>query len=590
LDARERRKLLLVFLSMVGSALLEVAGIASIMPFLALVGNPNLVEENATLHWVYTTLGFHSVNRFLALVGFGVLVVLVVSNAFMAFSNWAVLRFTWMRNYTLSRKLLAAYLYRPYSYFLTRNTSTMARNILGEVQQVIQGVLVPFLQILSRGLVVVFIAALLVAVNPTIALILMGSLGAIYCTMYFAVRRYVTRLGRDRLEANRYRFRFAAEAFGGLKTVKLRRAEDHFVGRYAAHAFRFADKTSRNAVVSAIPRYAMETLAFGGILVVTLYLLSTGQSLGQMLPMLGLYAFGGYRLLPSLQSLFSNAADIRFSTASLEAVEADLLEGQRLADERATLRKNVDPIVLRKALELRGVSYSYPGTSAPAVRNVDLTVPAGASVALVGRTGSGKTTIADLVLGLLEPSEGRLLVDGVEISGTDLPRWQQSLGYIPQDIYLYDDTVTRNIALGVPDAEIDMAAVERAARIANIHDFVVSELPQGYGTAIGERGLRLSGGERQRIGIARALYHDPSMLILDEATSALDGATEESVFDALRSAARARTSLIIAHRLTTVRDCDEICVVEDGRIIARGTYNLLIQSCPQFQEMAKGMA
>jgi ABC-type multidrug transport system fused ATPase/permease subunit len=274
----------------------------------------------------------------------------------------------------------------------------------------------------------------------------------------------------------------------------------------------------------------------------------------------------------------------------LEAVEADLREGQLLEDERATLRKNVAPIVLRKALELRGVSYSYPGTSAPAVRNVDLIVPAGSSVALVGRTGSGKTTIADLVLGLLEPSEGRVLVDGVEISGTDLPRWQQSLGYIPQDIYLYDDTVTRNIALGVPDAEIDMAAVERAARIANIHDFVVSELPQGYETAIGERGLRLSGGERQRIGIARTLYHDPSMLILDEATSALDGATEESVFDALRSAARARTSLIIAHRLTTVRDCDEICVVEDGRIIARGTYNLLIQSCPQFQEMAKGMA
>jgi len=590
LDPRERRKLIFVFLGMLGAALLEVAGIASIMPFLALVGNPNLVHENEILRWLYTTLGFRSVNRFLLLVGFGVLAVLIVSNAVSAAANWALLRYSWMRNYTLSRRLLTAYLYRPYTYFLTRNSSTMARNILSEVQQIVEGILVPFLQILSRGLMVLFIAALLVAVNPSIALILMGTLGLAYGMMYFAVRRRLSVLGRERLEANRNRFRVAMEAFGGLKLTKLLHIEDDFVSRYAIHSFRYADRSSKNAVIGMLPRYALETLAFGGILVVTIYLLFTGQDLAQMLPLLGVYAFGGYRLLPALQTLFSSAAHIRFANASLEAIEEDLRVGEELGRERARTTRAAQPIALRKGLELRDVGFMYPETREFVVRGINLTVSVGASVALVGRTGSGKTTIADIVLGLLHPSEGQVLVDGCQITPENVSSWQRSLGYVPQDIFLCDDTVARNIALGVPEGNIDMEAVERAAKIACLHDFVVNELPHGYATAVGERGLRLSGGERQRIGIARALYSNPAMLILDEATSSLDGATEESVFQAIREAAKAKTSLIIAHRLATVRDCDEICVVEDGRIIARGTYNLLIQSCPQFQEMAKGMA
>ncbi len=587
LTRRERKRLGLVLGAMIGAAMFEAAGIASILPFLSLIGSPDLVQTNAILNWFYTTLGFRSVNRFLILVGFMVLAVLLISNFLSALTSWALLRFSWMRNNSLSLRLLTVYLGQPYPFFLTRNSSTLSRNILGEVQQVVQGILVPGMQMIAKGLVVLFILGLLVSVNPAIAAMVVVFLGSAYGVIYLIVRRRLTVIGKERLDANRNRFRTAAEAFGGFKIIKLLGIESYFVKRYAAHSFVYADRSARSAVIAMVPRYALETIAFGGILMVVLYLLLTGQDLAQMLPILGLYAFGGYRLIPALQAVFNGVANIRFATASLEALEEDLRDNSDIAQELRLPRALPEPLRLANRIELRHVSYRYPETSRSVVDDIDLTIPVGASVALAGRTGSGKTTIADLILGLIEPESGEILIDGVPLDRENVRSWQHSIGYVPQDIYLCDDSVVRNIAFGVPDEEIDREQVQRAAQIANIHPFIVNELPDGYDTTVGERGVRLSGGERQRLGIARALYRDPSFLVLDEATSALDGATEQAVYEAIRAATKAKTSLIIAHRLATVTDCDVICFIENGRIAAKGTYTELLEASPDFRRMAR---
>ncbi len=586
LTPRERRRLGLVFLGVTGAALLELVGVASIMPFLSVIGNPDVVQENAILNWLYTTFNFPSVNRFLLFLGLGVLVVLVASNVFRAVVHWALSRYSWMRNHSLSRRLLSVYLQRPYVFFLGQHSSTLGRNILAEVQQLTRGMVVPGLRMVAGLVVVLFLLGFLIAMDPVLAMVVVVAVGGSYGAIYLFVRRRLRRLGQDRVEANRQRFKITDEAFGGIKLLKLLGREREILDTFSPASYKFSSAMATVKVVREIPRYAIETAAFGGILVIVLYLLATRGDLGEILPLMGLYAFAGYRLMPAIQKAFSGMSEVRFNQAVLDALFDDL----RGVADSVPRKHGLEPFRVEQAIELRGVTFRYPEASGPAVEAIDLSVSTGSSIALVGRTGAGKTTVADIILGLLRPQEGSLFADGREITDELLPHWQRNLGYVPQEIYLTDDTVAANIAFAVPKDKIDMEAVERAAQIANIDRFITSELPHAYNTIVGERGVRLSGGERQRIGIARALYHDPQVLVLDEATSALDGSTEAAVFEAIDNVARTKTLIIIAHRLATVRGCDCVYLLEHGRIVAQGSYDQLIESSETFREMARGYA
>ncbi len=581
----ERRLLWLVFTGMLGSALLETAGVASIMPFLVVIANPNAVQDNNVLHWLFTTLGFSSVNWFLLFLGFLSLGALVLSNAMRALVTWGIVRFSWMRNHSLSLRLLDSYLHRPYTFFLNENTATLGRNILMETIGAVGGVLMPALQIVAKSMVLLCLMALIIAVNPVLSLVVTVVIGAMYGGIYLFLQRKIESAGRERMEANARRFKIAGEAFGGIKAVKLMGSEDTFVRSYSTHSFQCAKHNATAEVLSALPLYVLETVAFGGIILIVLYLIATQGDLAQVLPLIGLFAFAGYRMMPAMQQIYSGALSMRFNLAVLDTLHEALHAGGVTAGHRDV--RDIEPLPFRDRLELHAVSFQYPRTAEPVIHDLSLTIKAGSSVAFAGKTGSGKTTISDIILGLLPPAEGSLRVDGIEIGTENLWRWQRNLGYVPQDIYLQDDTIASNIAFGMADKKVDMVAVERAARIANIHDFIVGELPRGYETMVGERGVRLSGGERQRVGIARAMYHDPAVLVLDEATSALDGATERMVFTAIENIARVKTLIIIAHRLTTVRKCDVVYVIEDGRIIAQGTYDELLESNAKFQEMAR---
>jgi ABC-type multidrug transport system fused ATPase/permease subunit len=562
------------------------------MPFMALVSNPDAALQNPWVRGLYDGLGFESRQSFLVASGAAVLVLMTFSNAFSAFSTWLILRFSWLKHHALSERLLRGYLYQPYSYFLTHNTANLGKNILTEAQAVVEGVLVPAMTLLARLITAALVLGLLLAVNVGLALTIMAVLGGAYTAIYVAYRGRTQHMGRERTEANAARYKAAAEALGGIKDVKVLGREEEFMRRFTQPSLSFSVTMARGFAVAQLPRYALDSLAFGGILLIVLYMLVVRGDAAQVIPIVSLYAVAGYRLLPTLQAAFHALARIRFSAPALDELHRDLFGGAAVASAAsanpvAAEAPPAPPLPFEHEIAVHDLAFRYEGTTSRVLKGASLAVPRNRSVALVGSTGSGKTTLVDIVLGLLEPEEGRITVDGVPVTGANRPGWKRMLGYVPQQIFLSDDTIARNIAFGVPEGRVDRAAVERAARIAHLHDFV-RELPEGYETVVGERGVRLSGGQRQRIGIARALYHDPEVLILDEATSALDGITEDAVMQAIQELAHRKTIVLIAHRLRTVRHCDAIYLLERGRVAARGTYDELMESSAQFRSMAAG--
>lgn len=589
LETRERWQLLGLGACMLMMALLETVGVASILPFMQVVSNPEMVESNRWLSTLYDRLNFDSTRSFMFFLGVCVLILITINNGFSAFTTWLMYRFAWSQNHRLSARLLARYLARPYSFYLMQNTSGLSKNILSEVQIVIQGVMLAGLKFVCRVMIAILMIGLLAVVDHRLALFVGLVLGVAYGTIYVLLRRKQRRLGIERHFQNGRRYQMAAEALAGIKELKVLGRERGFLKRYRDPSWRFCRASASNQVVSALPRYALETIAFSGILLIILYSLRFAENVSQILPVLSLYVFAGYRLMPSLNEMFSTAVQMRFNRVALEDLHRDLREsledseGLPEPDTKEQVRAKLVP--LRNQIALRDASYRYPGAAVDSLDSITMMIESRQIVGIVGETGAGKTTLVDLILGLLERTSGTVEVDGVALVGEHRVAWRRSCGYIPQEIFLSDDSVRANIAFGIPSDLVDDETVKNAARIAQIHDFIET-LPEGYETEIGERGIRLSGGQRQRIGIARALYHDPDVLVMDEATSSLDGATEAAVMEMIHSLGRMKTLIVIAHRLSTVRACDVIYLLQEGRLVASGTHDELSISNRYFRTMA----
>ena len=582
LDATERRHFTLLFGMMLAMGVVDMAGVASILPFLAVLSNPDLVHDNAFLAAVHDGLGFTGTQGFLVFLGGVTFALVVVGQSFKALTLYWLNRFGKLREYSIGTRLLGGYLHRPYAWFLNRHSADLGKSILSEVAGVVGGALLPAMRILAQGIVVVCLVSLLLLVDPIAALVTALIVGGSYALIFTVARHYLSHVGRERLRANEERFRIAQEAMGGIKDVKLLGLEAGYLDRFRDPALRFARHQAAAQALAETPRFILEALVFGTMLLLLLVLLARAEGrLDAVLPVVGVYAFAGARLFPALQQLYASITHLSFSSPALEALHKDLVAGSFSIVAAAPA-----PLRLRDRLVLNGVCYTYPGADRPALAGLDLTIDANTTVGLVGASGAGKTTAVDVILGLLVPQHGHVVVDGVMLDDRNICDWQRSLGYVPQHIFLIDDTIAANIALGEEASEIDMAAVERAARLAELHDFVVEELSQGYATTVGERGVRLSGGQRQRIGIARALYRDPDVLIFDEATSALDNLTERALMDAVHNLAGAKTIVMIAHRLSTVRHCDTIFMLEHGRCTAAGTYDSLFERHDSFRELA----
>lgn len=574
LDPRDRNKVFLLALLMIINAFMQTAGIASIMPFLAVLSNPESIQQNRWLSAAYEYLGYDSSTRFLYFLGIAAFTVFLTATATQALTQWAITRFTHLQQYELSRRLMTDYLRRPYSFFLNRNSGDLAKTVLQETSQAISGALMPAMRLVSHVLLAAAIIALLLFIQPWLALVVAISLGSIYGIIYLIARTWLSKIGRDRVLANKERFTAAAEAFAGSKEIRLLGRERDYLERYRGPSKRFAQHQANSTLLQSLPQYGIEAIAFGGVLLLVLYLMGGDGSIENVLPIIGVYALAGRQLIPAFQRIFSTITALRFNTAAVDNVLDDL--GPKSDSTPLPNRTPPDkPLAPSHAITLDRITYHYPGSERPALDEISLTIPARTTVGFVGSSGAGKSTLVDLLLGLLSADQGELRIDEHPLTAGNTRQWQAAIGYVPQHIFLADQSVAANIALGLPENKIDHQAVERAARLANLHDFVSNELPQGYATIIGERGVRLSGGQRQRIGIARALYRDPPVLFFDEATSALDNATENAVMDAIHNLTGDKTIILVAHRLSTVRPCDCIYVMGHGKIVEQGHWDNL---------------
>lgn len=562
LRPRDRRRLALIALGLACAALFEVVGVVSVVPFLTLVGDPAAAGRIPYLAALRDGLGLTDDRTFLLATGAAALVAILTTSVVNAGLTFAQLRFTNLTGYGLARRLLARYIDREPPFFAHANSAELAKNVLSETDRLVVGVLTPTTVIASRSVSALAVVTFLIFYAPRLALILGGGFGGLYVALYLVMRMRLARLGARAVADNERRYRVVQETFGALTELKLYGRAETFAAGFDAPARAYAKATAASLLTGQLPRFVIESLAFGGVIVVVLFALSQGLDTAGLLPLLGLFAFAGYRMLPAFQNIFTSLALLRFYLPAVRVVVDEL------AEERPPRPRPAARLPFQREIRLTSVGFDHaPGR--PTLRDIDLTIPAHTTVGLVGRTGSGKSTLVGLVLGLLTPTAGRITVDGVPLDAETLPAWQNRIGYVPQDVFLIDASVRENIALGIPPEAVDPAAVERAARLAGFHAVALG-LDGGYDAGVGERGVRLSGGQRQRLGIARALYHDPDVIVFDEATSALDGETEAAVMGALASLSGTRTIILIAHRLTSLTATDTVHVLDSGRLVASG--------------------
>ncbi|MCL7939454.1 ABC transporter ATP-binding protein/permease [Halomonas sp. ATCH28] len=591
LTAEQRKKLLRLQILVVLMSFAEIAGVVSIGPFMALVGDMSQLQGKGMMADLYRASGFTEPRTFLFWLGIGVLVVLTGSALISMFTIWRLSMYGARVGAELASRLYRHYMHQPWLFHASGSSSQLTNQIAQECQRITGSIINPLMQMNAKLVMALMMALAIFLYNPVVALAGLVIFSLAYVLLYRTVRRRLVRNGKAITEAQRLRFKLMGEGFGGIKDALLLGRQEVFTDRFDGACDRFAEAQGTTQAMGQAPRYAMELVAFGSVIFLILYLLAAHQgNLGTILPVLSVYALAGFKLLPAFQQVYTSISQIRGNLAAFDALRDDL-RASAMAPQAAAVSQQADQQQAahwapRDAIQLKDVTFTYPGKDEPALKALNLEIPANRVIGLVGASGSGKSTAIDLLLGLIEPQQGQLLVDGEPVTDQHRRAWQNSLGFVPQAIFLADSSIRENIGFGLPPEAIDEAKVRKAASMAHL-DELLAELPDGLETRVGERGVQLSGGQRQRIGIARALYHDADVLILDEATSALDGITEKLIMDAIHDFSGKKTIIMIAHRLATVKQCDSIYLLADGRLVDQGSYTELSERNTIFKRMAE---
>ena len=552
---------------------LETLGIGLVIPAIAILTHPDLAGTYPGLAPVVNALGARTHGQLVVISMLALAGVFLVKTIFCAFVVWRQTTFSFGLQARLSDHLFGVYLHQPYTFHLQRNSARLIANIVTEVREFTLHGLIPSFLVITEALVLAGIAALLLAVQPLGTLVVGGIIGLAAWALQRGTRVRVVQWGEARQHHDGLRIQHLQQGLHAAKEVKLLGREEEFLAQHRVHNLASARAARLHYTLVELPRLGLEFLAVVGLAALVLAMLAQEREVATILPTLGLFAAAAFRLMPSVNRVVNAAHVLRYSLSVVDTLHAELQLGRSTAAV-----PTVPAIPFRASIRLRDVSYTYPAASAPALHGISLTVNKGECVGFVGPSGSGKSTLVDIILGLLTPDAGQVLIDGRDLQD-DVRGWQDEVGYVPQSIYLTDDTIRRNVAFGVADHEIDDAAVRRAIRAAQLEDVVASR-PEGLAAPLGERGIRLSGGQRQRLGIARALYHDPAVLVLDEATSSLDSVTEQGVIDAVLALHGSKTILVVAHRASTVERCDRMYRLEHGRVTHEGMPAALLAAVP----------
>lgn len=582
----QRKKLLRLQGLVVLMAFAELGSVLSIGPFMALVGDMSQLQGDTVVAEVYRLSGLQDPRTFLFWIGVGVLVALALAATISMFTIWRLSMYGARVGAELSSRLYKHYMHQPWLFHASGSSSQLTNQIAQECTRITNGIINPFIQMNARIVMAALMAVAIFVFNPAVAITGLVIFASAYMAMYRIVRQRLIRNGGTITEAQRLRFKLMGEGFGGIKDALLLGRQQVFTDRFEKASARFADAQGKTQVMSQVPRFIMELVAFGSVIFLILYLLAAHDgNLGTILPLLSVYALAGFKLLPAFQQIYTSISQIRGNLVAFEGLRDDLRASARTSFQSTLKENGGEHLTPRKSIELKNIQFTYPGKAEPALRDLTMTIGVNQAIGLVGASGSGKSTVIDILLGLIHPETGELMIDGSPVKKQQLRAWQNSLGFVPQSIFLADSSIRENIAFGLPPELVDEEKVQRAATMAHL-DELLAELPDGLSTRVGERGVQLSGGQRQRIGIARALYHDADVLILDEATSALDGVTEKLIMDAIHDFSGKKTIIMIAHRLTTVKQCDAIFMMAQGEVVDSGTFDELAARNLVFQRMA----
>ncbi len=567
LDKKQKRQMVGIVILMLIGGVLESLGIAMIAPVMQVVIDPKQVEESRLLSGIYNLFHLSSTTQLAALIMVSLILVFVIKNIFLYFMNVVQLRFVYTNQFATSRRMMINFMQRPYEYYLNADTTVIQRNITSDVNN-LYALILSCLQLISEIIVFVCLVAILLSQDAKMTITIAVLLVIVLLVIKYFIKPVMVKAGQDNQDYYSGLYKWIYESVTGIKEIKVANKENYFINGYADCGAGYVNAVQKYNLYNSTPRLLIETIAIAGMIGYMLAVMASGTSLTSLLPQLTVLAAAAARLLPSANRINNYLTSIAYFEPFLDNVSDNLQmeihdESISYNSEDYRTKVKVDKLPVRKTIRMEDITYKYPNTDKLILNKATMEIPVGKSVGIVGTSGAGKTTIVDVLLGLLEPEEGRILADGVDVN-TNYTGWLKNIGYIPQTIFMTDSTIRKNVAFGVPDEEIDDNKVWQALKEAALDEFV-KELPEGLDTQIGERGIRLSGGQRQRIGIARALFEDPEVLVLDEATSALDNDTEAAIMDSINRLHGRKTLVIIAHRLQTIEKCDMIYSIGDGK-------------------------
>jgi ABC-type multidrug transport system fused ATPase/permease subunit len=553
----------IIFLMLIG-ALLETFSVAVIVPALTVIMDPNAVENSEIVAWIYNGLGFTDYRKFVVFIMVAIIVAFVLKNAFILVQNIVQYKFVYTNQFSTSERMMINYIKRPYEFYLNADTAVIQRSITSDVNNM-YAYLLALLQMMSEMVIFIALAMVLFIAESTMIMIISALLLIVVLVIRFILKPILENAGKDNQDYYSSLFKWINQSVSGIKEVKIGNKEKYFVEQYREYGHGYVNAVQKYSILSGTPRLLIETVAIAGMVLYMLIQILNGVDMVELIPVLGVFALGAMRLIPSANRINTYLTSMSFLKPFVMNVSDNLqdeITGANIATDSLNVPK--DRMEVRNKIELNNITFAYPNTEKLIFDHASCEIPIGSSVGIVGTTGSGKSTIVDVLLGLLQVQEGEVLADGKDVM-LDYRKWLRNVGYIPQSIFMMDDTIRKNVAFGVPEDEIDEERIWKVLKDAQLDEFV-KNLPEGLETGIGERGIRISGGQRQRIGIARALYDNPEVLVLDEATSALDNDTEAAIMNSIERLHGDKTLVIIAHRLQTIENCDIVYRVEDGKI------------------------